>query len=39
VLPTWTRAVRLVRDHAALRDVLGAALSDGAAYRFTKKPG
>src|ERR1051326_1502598 len=36
-LPTWTRAVNLVRDHAALRDVLGAAPSDDAAYRFTKK--
>ena len=23
-LPTWTRTVALVRDHAALRDVLGA---------------
>ena len=34
---TWTRAVNLVRDHAALRDVLGAAPSDDAAYRFTKK--
>jgi transposase len=36
-LPTWTRAVALVKDHAALRDVLGAAPSDDAAYRFTKK--
>jgi hypothetical protein len=24
VLPTWTRTVALVRDHAGLRDVLGA---------------
>src|SRR6266699_5063245 len=36
-LPTWTRTVNLVRDHAGLRDVLGAAPSDDAAYRFTKK--
>jgi IS5 family transposase len=36
-LPTWTRAVNLVKDHAALREVLGAAPSDDAAYRFTKK--
>src|SRR5438552_2365981 len=36
-LPTWTRAVSLVKDHAALRDALGAAPSDDAAYRFTKK--
>jgi len=36
-LPTWTRAVNLVRDHAGLRDTLGAAPSDDAAYRFTKK--
>jgi Transposase DDE domain len=36
-LPTWTRAVNLVRDHAALRDVLGAAPSDDAAHRFTRK--
>ena len=36
-LPTWTRTVNLVKDHAALRDVLGAVPSDDAAYRFTKK--
>ena len=36
-LPVWTRATALVKDHAALRDVLGAAPSDDAAYRFTKK--
>jgi len=36
-LPTWTRAVNLVKDHAGLRDVLGAAPSDDAAYRFTRK--
>lgn len=36
-LPTWTRTVALVRDHAALRDVLSAAPSVDAAYRFTIK--
>jgi Transposase DDE domain/Transposase domain (DUF772) len=36
-LPTWTRTVRLVREHAALRDALGAAPSVDAAYRFTAK--
>ena len=36
-LPTWTRTVALVRDHAALRDVLGAVPSVDAAYRFTAK--
>jgi hypothetical protein len=36
-LPVWTRAVSLVRDHAALRDALGAAPSADAAYRFTRK--
>ena len=36
-LPVWTRAVGLVKDHAALRDVLGAAPSADAAYRFTRK--
>jgi Transposase DDE domain len=36
-LPTWTRTVALVRDHAALRDVLGAAPSVDAAYRFSVK--
>jgi hypothetical protein len=36
-LPTWTRTVALVRDHAALRDVLGAVPSIDAAYRFTVK--
>jgi transposase len=36
-LKTWTRAVGLVADHAALRETLGAAPSDDAAYRFTKK--
>jgi len=36
-LPTWTRTVALVRDHAALRDVLGAVPSVDAAYRFGAK--
>ena len=36
-IPTWTRTVALVRDHAALRDVLGAVPSADAAYRFTAK--
>jgi hypothetical protein len=36
-LPTWTRTVALVSDHAALRDVLGAAPSTDAAYRFAAK--
>ena len=36
-LPTWTRTVALVRDHAALRQVLGAVPSVHAAYRFAAK--
>ena len=36
-LPTWTRTVRLVADHAGLRGVLGATPSVHAAYRFTVK--
>lgn len=36
-LPTWTRAVRLVAEHDALRDTLGAAPSVSAAYRFAGK--
>ena len=36
-LPTWTRAVRLVAEHAALEVVLGAGPSAHAVYRFTKK--
>ena len=35
--PVRTRAVALVRDHAGLRDVLGAVPSVHAAYRFTVK--
>lgn len=34
---TWTSTVALVRDHAGLRDALGAAPSTDACYRFTKK--
>jgi hypothetical protein len=36
-LPTWTRAVALVADHAGLRGALGAAPSTDACYRFTVK--
>ena len=36
-MPTWTRTVALVKDHAGLRDVLGAVPSTDAAYRFTAK--
>lgn len=36
-LPTWSRAVRLVAEHAALRDTLGAVPSQWACYRFTAK--
>jgi hypothetical protein len=34
---TWTSTVALVRDHAGLAGVLGAAPSEDAAYRFTRK--
>ncbi|HWL37439.1 MAG TPA: transposase [Frankiaceae bacterium] len=36
-IPVWTRVVALVRDHAALRDVIGAAPSEWACYRFAAK--
>ncbi len=38
-LPTWTRAVRLVREHDSLRDALGceSTPSEWACYRFTRK--
>jgi hypothetical protein len=36
-LPTWTRTVVLVKDHAGLRAVLGCAPSLDACYRFTAK--
>jgi len=37
VIPTWSRTVRLVAEHAALQDALGVAPSIHAAYRFTIK--
>ena len=37
VIPTWSRTVRLVAEHAALQDALGGAPSVHAAYRFTVK--
>ncbi len=39
-IPTWTRTVRLVREHAALEAALGCAdgvPSEWACYRFTRK--
>ena len=36
-LPTWTRTVRLVAEHDALRATLGATPSVDACYRFTIK--
>lgn len=36
-LPTWTRTARLIGEHAALREVLGAAPSVYACYRFGAK--
>ncbi|MDQ1746328.1 MAG: hypothetical protein QOD07_591 [Frankiaceae bacterium] len=36
-LPTWSRVVRLVADHAALRDVIGCAPTADACYRFARK--
>ncbi|MGH3795285.1 MAG: transposase [Pseudonocardiaceae bacterium] len=36
-LPTWSRTVRLVGEHAALQDVLGDTPSADAAYRFAVK--
>lgn len=37
VLPTWTRTVALVSEHAALRKVIGGTPSVDACYRFTRK--
>ncbi len=37
VLPTWTRTVRLVSEHTALRTAIGGAPSVHACYRFTAK--
>lgn len=36
-LPTWTRTVRLIAEHAALREAIGGAPSVHACYRFTVK--
>src|SRR5215204_5780281 len=36
-LPTWTRTVRLIAEHAALRQAIGGAPSVDACYRFTVK--
>ena len=36
-LPTWTRTVRLVAEHAVLRDAIGGTPSADACYRFTRK--
>jgi IS5 family transposase len=36
-LPTWTRTVALVQEHAALRNALGCAPSVYSAYRFAVK--
>jgi hypothetical protein len=37
VLPTWTRTVALVAEHAALRKAIGEDPSADACYRFTAK--
>ncbi len=37
VLPTWTRTVRLVAEHVALRKAIGVVPSVDACYRFTRK--
>ncbi len=36
-LPTWTRTARLIAEHATLREVIGAAPSNWACYRFMTK--
>ena len=36
-LPTWTRTVRLIEEHAGLADVLDGTPSDWACYRFMSK--
>jgi hypothetical protein len=36
-IPTWTRVVALVREHAALQVALGCTPSVYACYRFTAK--
>jgi hypothetical protein len=35
-IPTWTRLVRLVREHDGLQRVIGCAPSEWACYRFTR---
>jgi len=37
LLPTWTRAVALVREHRALADAIGGAPSIDSCYRFSRK--
>ncbi len=37
VLPTWTRTVRLIEEHAALADAIGGTPSEWACYRFMSK--
>jgi hypothetical protein len=36
-LPTWTRTVRLIEEHAALSDAIGGTPSEWACYRFISK--
>ena len=36
-LPTWTRTVRLIAEHASLREAIGGAPSNWACYRFAAK--
>ena len=36
-IPTWSRTVRLVSEHAALRDAIGAVPSQWSCYRFARK--
>src|SRR5438270_9579627 len=36
-IPTWSRTARLIAEHTALQDVLGAAPSVYACYRFATK--
>lgn len=36
-LPTWTRTVRLLEEHAALADAIGGVPSEWACYRFAAK--
>jgi hypothetical protein len=36
-LPTWTRTVQLIQEHAALADAIGGTPSEWAVYRFLSK--